>query len=254
MKMGEMPSGFAATRKRVEGETKVQRVFPITAMIFSSVLHKMTVFLPRENKFFDLFEELADKAVEAADLLVDLGTKYSKLPQISEQLRMLEEDADSIVHRVIQGLYYDHTRVTEEKGDIRYFAHNLDNVIDGIEKAVVRLSFAQKQEVPESVTEFSPIIKEASEEIRTAVHCLRNLKSEENTLEACCIRINELENEADKVNRKRLRILMTAPVEDPNELLDRLLLKEIVEILEDTMDQCEDVANILETFRLKGGI
>ncbi|NQE53644.1 hypothetical protein C5S29_08625 [ANME-1 cluster archaeon GoMg3.2] len=254
MKMGEMPSGFAATRKRVEGETKVQRVFPITAMIFSSVLHKMTVFLPRENKFFDLFEELADKAVEAADLLVDLGTKYSKLPQISEQLRMLEEDADSIVHRVIQGLYYDHTRVTEEKGDIRYFAHNLDNVIDGIEKAVVRLSFAQKQEVPESVTEFSPIIKEASEEIRTAVHCLRNLKSEESTLEACCIRINELENEADKVNRKRLRILMTAPVEDPNELLDRLLLKEIVEILEDTMDQCEDVANILETFRLKGGI
>jgi uncharacterized protein Yka (UPF0111/DUF47 family) len=218
MKMGEMPSGFAATRKRVEGETKVQRVFPITAMIFSSVLHKMTVFLPRENKFFNLFEELADKAVEAADLLVDLGTKYSKLPQISEQLRMLEEDADSIVHRVIQGLYYDHTRVTEEKGDIRYFAHNLDNVIDGIEKAVVRLSFAQKQEVPESVTEFSPIIKEASEEIRTAVHCLRNLKSEENTLEACCIRINELENEADKVNRKRLRILMTAPVEDPNEL------------------------------------
>ncbi len=254
MKMGKVPSGFAATLRRVEGETKVRRVFPITAIIISSILHKMTVFLPRENKFFDLFEELADKAVEAADLLVDLGTKYSDLPQISEQLRMLEEDADSIVHQIIQGLYYDHTRVTEEKGDIRYFAHNLDNVIDGIEKAVVRLSFAQKQEVPESVIEFSPIIKEASEEIRTAVRCLRDLKGEESTLEACCIRINELENEADKVNRKRLRILMTTPVEDPNELLDRLLLKEIVEILEDTMDQCEDVANIMETFRLKGGI
>lgn len=254
MKMGKVPSGFAATLRREEGETKVRRFFPITAIIFSSILHKMTVFLPRENKFFDLFEELADKAVEAADLLVDLGIKYSDLPQISEQLRMLEEDADSIVHQIIQGLYYDHTRVTEEKGDIRYFAHNLDNVIDGIEKAVVRLSFSQKQEVPESVTEFSPIIKEASEEIRTAVHCLRDLKCEENTLEACCIRINELENEADKVNRKRLRILMTTPVEDPNELLDRLLLKEIVEILEDTMDQSEDVANIMETFRLKGGI
>jgi uncharacterized protein Yka (UPF0111/DUF47 family) len=254
MKKGKMPRGFPATRKRVEGETKVRRVFPITAIIISSVLHKMTVFLPRENKFFNLFEELADKAVEAADLLVDLGTKYPALPQISEQLRRLEEDADSIVHQIIQGLYYDHTRVTEEKGDIRYFAHNLDNVIDGIEKAVVRLSFAQRQEAPESVTEFSPIIKEASEEIRTAVHCLRDLKCEESTLEACCIRINELENEADKVNRKWLRILMTTPVEDPNELLDRLLLKEIVEILEDTMDQCEDVANIMETFRLKGGI
>lgn len=254
MKMVRMPSGFAATLKRVEGETKMRRVFPLAAIIFSSVLHKMTVFLPRENKFFDLFEELADKAVEAADLLVDLGTKYSVLPQISEQLRMLEEEADSIVHQIIQGLYYDHTRVTEEKGDIRYFAHNLDNVIDGIEKAVVRLSFAQRQEVPESVIEFSPIIKEASEEIRTAVRCLRDLKCEEKTLETSCIRINELENDADKINRKRLRILMTTPVKDPNELLDRLLLKEIVEILEDTMDQCEDVANIMETFRLKGGI
>ena len=72
MKMGKVPSGFAATLRRVEGETKVRRVFPITAIIISSILHKMTVFLPRENKFFDLFEELADKAVEAADLLVDL--------------------------------------------------------------------------------------------------------------------------------------------------------------------------------------
>jgi uncharacterized protein Yka (UPF0111/DUF47 family) len=254
MKEGEMPSGFATTKRRVEGDIMVQRFSPITAILFSSVLHKMTVFLPRDKKFFDLFEELADKAVEAAGLLVDLGTNYSALPQISEQLRMLEEDADSIVHQIIQGLYYDHTRVTEEKGDIRYFAHNLDNVIDGVEKAVVRLSFTQRQEAPESVTDFSPIIKEASEEIRTAVKCLRALKCEESILEACCIRINELENEADKVNRKRLRILMTTPVEDPNELLDRLLLKEIVEILEDTMDQCEDVANILETFRLKGGI
>jgi uncharacterized protein Yka (UPF0111/DUF47 family) len=254
VKKGKVSGGFSATLRRVEMETKVRRFPPITAIIFSSVVLKMSMFLPRDKKFFDLFEELADKAVEAADLLVDLGIKYSDLPQISEQLRMLEEDADSIVHQIIQGLYYDHSRVTEEKGDIRYFAHNLDNVIDGIEKAVVRLSFAQKEEAPESVTQFSPIIKEASEEIRTAVHCLRDLKCEEKTLETCCIRINELENEADKVNRKRLRILMTTPVEDPNELLDRLLLKEIVEILEGTMDQCEDVANILETFRLKGGI
>jgi len=223
------------------------------ALVLNSVLHKMT-FLPHERKFFDLFEDLAEKAVEAAELLVGLGADYSKLSQISEQLEELEGEADSIVHQIIQGLFYDHTRVTEEMGDIRYFAHNLDNVIDGVEKAVVRLSFAQKQKIPESVTEFAPIILEASKEIRTAVHCLRDLKSEERTLETSCIRINELENEADKVNRKRLRILMTTPVEDPNELLDRLLLKEIVEILEDTMDQCEDVANILETFRLKGGI
>ncbi len=223
------------------------------ALVLNSVLHKMT-FLPHERKFFDLFEELADKAVEAAELLVGLGADYSKLSQISEQLGVLEGEADSIVHQIIQGLFYDHTRVTEEKGDIRYFAHNLDNVIDGIEKGVVRLTFTQRRTLPEPVSEFSPIILEATHEIRKAVHCLRDMKCEEPTLEMCCIKTNELENEADKINRKWLRTLMTPPVKDPNELLERMLLREIVDILEDTMDECEDVANILETFRLKGGI
>ena len=46
---------------------------------------------------------------------------------------------------------------------------------------------------------------------------------------------------------------MTTPVKDSNEVLERLLLKEIVAILENTMDNCEDIANILDTFRLKGG-
>ncbi|MCK4475578.1 MAG: DUF47 family protein, partial [Methanophagales archaeon] len=119
-----------------------------------------------------------------------------------------------------------------------------------------RLTFTHRQPktLPEPVGEFSAVILEASREIRRAVGCLRNLSAEEKTLEACCIRINELENEADKINRKWLRTLMTIPVKNPNELLERMVLREIVDILEDTMDQCEDVANILETFRLKGGI
>jgi len=80
---------------------------------------------------------------------------------------------------------------------------------------------------------------------------LRNLSAEEETLEACCIRINELENEAGNINRKWLRILMTTPVKEPDEFLERMVLKEVVDILEDTMDQCEDVANILDAFRVK---
>jgi uncharacterized protein Yka (UPF0111/DUF47 family) len=80
---------------------------------------------------------------------------------------------------------------------------------------------------------------------------MRNLSTEERALESCCIRINELENEADKINRKWLRILMTSPLKEPDEFLGRVVLKEVVDILEDTMDQCEDVANILDAFRVK---
>jgi uncharacterized protein Yka (UPF0111/DUF47 family) len=267
MKKGKSRKWFATNKKgkaaAVLGSTPI-----LEALLVNAVLHNMSVFLPHDKKFFDLFEDLADKAVETAQLLVDLGADYrsseplslnsdsrsSSLLQIREQLNVLEEEGDTIVHQIIQGLFYDHTRVTEEKGDVRYFAHNLDNVIDGVEKAVARLAFTPRPTIPEPVSEFAPIILETTKEIKNAVCCLRDIRHSEIPLEECCIRINELENEADKLNRKWLKILMTTPTDDPNEVLTRLLLKEIVDILEDTMDNCEDVANILETFRLKGGI
>ncbi|KAF5429670.1 hypothetical protein C5S39_08610, partial [Candidatus Methanophagaceae archaeon] len=141
----------------------------------------------------------------------------------------------------------------EEKADIRYFAHNLDNVVDGVEKAVNRLTFTRVEHktIPEPVGEFATVILKAAQEIGNAVSCLSDLSAEGKTLEVCCVKINALENEADKINRKWLRILMTTPLKEPDEFLDRLLLKEIVDILEDTMDQCEDVANILDTFRVR---
>ena len=217
------------------------------------MVYEKNISLLREKKFFSLFENLAGKAVEAAELLVELKEDYSTLSQISQVLNTLEDEADSVVHQIVHELIYDHSREGEEKEDIRYFAHNLDNVVDGIEKAVNRLTFTRgpPKTLPEPVGEFSTVILEASQEIIKAVSCLRNLSAEEKTLETCCIRINELENEADKINRKWLRILMTTPVKEPDELLERMVLKEIVDILEDTMDQCEDVANVLDTFRVK---
>jgi len=217
------------------------------------MIYEKNISLLREKKFFSLFENLAGKAVEAAELLVELKEDYSTLSQISQVLNTLEDEADSVVHQIVHELIYDHSREGEEKEDIRYFAHNLDNVVDGIEKAVNRLTFTRRQPktLPEPVSEFSTVILEASREISRAVGCLRNLSAEEKTLEACCIRINELENDADKINRKWLRILMTTPVKEPDEFLERMVLKEVVDILEDTMDQCEDVANILDAFRVK---
>ena len=269
MTRGEARKRFAALIARQAETRSPATPTPFAKLlVFGSILQGMSVFLPHEKKFFDLFEELADKAVEAAQLMLDLSAEHqpegapslshdsrsSSLMEIREQLKLVEQEGDAIVHDIIQGLFYDHTRVTEEKGDIRYFAHNLDNVIDGVEKAVARLAFAPHPTIPEPVSEFAPIILKTANEIKNAVCCLRAIRRSELTLEESCIRINELENLADKVNRRWLKRLMTTPTNDPNEVLERLLIKEIVDILEDTMDNCEDVANILETFRLKGGV
>jgi len=158
------------------------------------VVYEKNISLLREKKFFGLFENLAGKAVEATELLGELKEDHSKLSQISQVLNTLEDEADSVVHQIVQELIYDHSRDGEEKEDIRYFGHNLDNVVDGVEKAVNRLTFTRRQHktLPEPISEFSTVILEASEEIRKAVSCLRNPSAEEKTLEACCIKINEL--------------------------------------------------------------
>ncbi len=210
------------------------------------------MFLPKEKKFFHLYNDLADKIVESALLLEALGEDYSHLQEIAKKLDKVESQADKIVHKIMNDLLYDHTRVTEEKGDIKFFAHNMDNVIDSIEKAVNRLCVYKIDFFPKGVAEFVPILKQSAKEIKKAVECLPNMRKNQEKLAKYCVKINQLENKADQVNRKWLEAVLSQPVKNANDMRQIIALKEIIDMLEYAMDQCEDVANILETFRLKG--
>lgn len=210
-------------------------------------------FLPREKKFFDLYEALADKIIEAVNFLDRLEKDYSQLPQIAKDLNDLEDEADTICHQIVFNLHYDHTRVTEEKGDIRFFVHNMDNIIDGIEKAVNRLYIYRIANLPPGFEEFLPLLKEATQQIKTGVRCLRNINKNDKELADSVIKINDLENTADQINRKWLAKIMDGEYQKVEDFKKMMAVKEIIDYLEYTMDQCEDVANVLETFRLKGG-
>ena len=210
------------------------------------------MFLPKEKKFFDLYEAMSDKIIEAVCLMEKLKENYGQLPQIARKIKKKENEADDIVHQIFNQLLYDHTRVTEEKGDIRFFAHNMDNIIDSIEKAVNRLCVYKINFLPKGVIEFIPVLKETSLEIKKGVECLKNLRKNDEELTKCCIKINELENKADQINRKWLEKVLGNPVKGAKDMRQIIALKEIIDTLEYAMDQCEDVANILETFRLKG--
>jgi hypothetical protein len=210
------------------------------------------MFLPKGKKFFDLYEKLAEKITQAVGLLEKLKENYSTLPQVSQELNKLEDEADEIVHQVVEELLYDHTRVTEEKGDVRFFVHNMDNVIDSIEKAVNRLYIYRVKNLPKALPDFLPFLKEAARQIKIGVKSLRNIRKNDKILADCCVRINDLEDEADNVNRKWLAKIVGTNFSNVEDFKKTLAVKEIIDLLEYAMDQCEDVANILETFRLKG--
>ena len=210
------------------------------------------MFLPKGKKFFDLYEKLAEKIKESVKCLEQLTKDYSTLPQIAQKLNNLEDEADKIVHQVVEELLYDHTRVTEEKGDIRFFVHNMDNIIDSIEKAINRLYIYRIESIPKALFDFLPFLKEAANQIEIGVNSLRNIRKNDKILAECCVRINDLEDEADKINRKWLAKIVSTNFSNVEDFKKTLAIKEIIELLEYAMDQCEDVANILETFRLKG--
>ncbi len=210
------------------------------------------MFFPRGKKIFDLYEKLAKKIKEAVDLLEGLKKDYSSLPEVAQNLDRVEDEADEIVHKIIEELLYDHTRVTEEKGDIRFFVYNMDNVIDSLEKVANRLNIYRIKDLPQPLIDFLPFLKEAASQIELGVSSLKDIRRNDEVIARCCVKINDLENEADKVNRRWLAKIIGEDCSDVDNFKKTLAVKEIVDTLEYTMDQCEDVANILETLRLKG--
>jgi len=210
------------------------------------------IFLPREKKFFHLYNAQIDKILQGIHYLELLQKNYKKLNEIEKQMDELEDEADDLVHQTINSLLYDHTRVTEEKGDIRYFVSNMDNIMDALEKVVNRMKIYKIKKFPEAAKEFTPLLKKAALEIKKGVQCLPAITKKEKILSSCCVKINHLEEEGDKVNRKWLQKIMTSPVKSFQEVREAMALKEIIDLLEYAMDQCEDVANVFDTFRLKG--
>ena len=131
--------------------------------------------LPKEKKFFDLYEAMADKIIESVELLEKLEKDYSELPKIARELDILENEADEIVHSVIRDLLYDHTRVTEEKGDIKFLIYNMDNIVDCIDKTASRLLIYQIKNIPQAAIDFAVYLKQAAQEIKTGIGCLREI-------------------------------------------------------------------------------
>jgi predicted phosphate transport protein (TIGR00153 family) len=201
--------------------------------------------LPREEKFFDLFDSIAEKAVLAAEALEDGLSDYGNLLLMSERVRTLEHDADTLVHEVMDRL--NKSFVTPlDRDDIHALAHVLDDVIDYVESALGRMVLYEiRQPIPRGL-EMAQVLVRAAQQVRQAVTGLRTPADLRGILDPC-VRINELENQGDQVNREALRELFSG-VPDP---ITVIKLREIYDHLEMAIDRCEDVADVMETIAVK---
>lgn len=199
--------------------------------------------IPKEEKFFILFQEMAKLLIEGAQKLKDLTENFDQIEHYQKKIKEVEHEGDKKTHEIIQKL--NKTFITPiDREDIYDLASALDDILDLIDASAQRMFLYKIESVTTEAKNFAFIILKSCQAIEKAI---RKMDKKHEEVNESFVEINELENEADKVLRESLGKLFSEE-KDPIRLIK---WKEIYETLERVTDKCEDVANIIETVVVK---
>jgi predicted phosphate transport protein (TIGR00153 family) len=202
-------------------------------------------FIPKEQKFFDLFEESAQNILKAAEALNEIVDTWEFIDSRVAEITELEHHGDTITHQIISLLH--RTFVTPfDREDIALLAHTMDDIIDFIHASADAMFIYKIDKPTERSKELADIIIRGAVEVQKAVSGLRRRSQLKNIMEGC-VEINRLENMADRVYRAAMAELF----ENTSDVTQLIKWREIYEHMEAATDRCEDVANVLEGVALK---
>ncbi len=202
----------------------------------------MFSLFPKEEDFFLLFHRQAVLVREGCDGLHEMMESFDRLEDRARDLKDIEHRADQVTHELYERL--NRTFITPlEREDIHALASGLDDVVDAVEAIASRLVlFGIRNSTPEAIR-LTSILTRCGQQIEQAVDCLKKMSD----LSAFTIEIHRLENEADTISRQVVADLFSGR----HEILDVMRWKEIYGRLESAADQCEDVANAIESIVIK---
>jgi predicted phosphate transport protein (TIGR00153 family) len=198
--------------------------------------------LPREEKFFDLFNESAKNIHQGGLAIIKVMEPGADIEKEVKAVKEIEHQGDTITHDIIKKL--NKTFITPiDREDIYSLAGALDDVLDLTDAAANKMVIFKIKEATPEARNLAEIISECTKEIVKTVSLLGKGEIDPSHF----IEINRLENEADRVFNGALAKLFDEE-KDPIRVMK---WKEIYENLEEATDRCEDVSNILETISLK---
>jgi hypothetical protein len=201
--------------------------------------------MPKEGKFFKLFEESAQNAVEVAQKLKEMLHNWDNLEDRLAGITDLEHKGDNITHQIATELH--RTFVTPfDREDITMLAQSLDDVVDFMHSAADFMFLYRIGQPTQRAKELADVIMEITLEVQKGVGQLKRHIDQRQILKHC-VEVNRMENVADRIFRSALAELFANTSDVP------LIIKwrEIYEHLETVTDRCEDVANILEGVAVK---
>ncbi|MBO8158794.1 DUF47 family protein [Thermosyntropha sp.] len=202
---------------------------------------------PRDERFFTYFDEMADILCEGSELLKKFFAEYAEPESTLEKMNKVEERGDQLLSKVMRQL--NSSFVTPfDREDILLLVRELNNVIDHIQGTMEKVVI-YKAGKPESiyVLKLADVLEEAALEIKKAIKKLPDIRNAYKEIISSCDRIRALEHEGDYLYRTGIALLFEKN-ENP---VDVIKWKEIYEHLETTLDDCEDVSNILKGVAIK---
>ena len=203
----------------------------------------MFSFMPRETGFFDLFEQASGNVVEAGQCLKNLMSNFEDTDKQIQHIKDLEHKGDGLTHDLFFKL--NKTFITPmDREDIHALASALDDILDEIDSAAELFRVFKIEQPTPTACKLAEILHQSAQEVGKGISLLRDKNWD---IKDCAIKVNSLENEADRVSLEAISALFE---EEPDPKMV-MKWKEIYETFERGTDSCEDVVNVLERITLK---
>jgi uncharacterized protein len=198
--------------------------------------------IPRERRFYDLFEQQAATIVHSASLLERALADVANLPACQREIKDLEHRGDELTHEIVRTL--NRTFVTPfDHEDIYALASGLDDILDYIEEVADTTNLYGITAIPEPARELAELLARAVAQLEQAIGKLESGKGvDEHSAE-----VHRLENAGDSTSRRAIAELFSGEYQP----LEVIKLKDLYALLEDALDRCETVANVLEGITTK---
>lgn len=204
-------------------------------------------FVPKDRVFFPLFEQASANLIQLGEKLkeaVNTGDEVRR-NELYKDIENLEHKGDEITHQIYLELGKNFITPFDRE-DIHQLASAIDDVADYIHGSATRMNLYKITNITQPIKDLADLTSQACYDVDKAVRELRNLKNIRNIADSC-VRINSLENQADKVFDKAVADLF----EYEKDAINLIKYKEVLSALETATDKCEDAANVMESILVK---
>ncbi len=203
--------------------------------------------IPRELKFFDMFDEAAAGLTRAAEKFLDMLTVFDNLHARCNYLKEEEGKGDNMVERIIKAL--DRSFITPfDREAIHTLASRLDDIMDNMEETAHRFEVFRIDRPTDVAVAMARIVRDCCGHLEQAIRECRNMKRPEE-IQTHLREIGRLENEADQLYRDSDSALFA---NGPTDILIMIKWRELYGWLEETVDACKDAAQVISEIVIKG--